>query len=287
MAIVYALGGLGVSMIFPMVTALIGQHIPKEGRTNAIAFLMAGNSLLYLVGMPLVNYLGNWRQSFLFFSIPLLLLSIILSFIFIPKEEITHPSQDVLAGYKGVFSSRSAVACLLAQALGSGAWMITLTLAFSFFREVFLMPRGNVVYLTFGTASTYMLGALSSRRIIPNLGLKRSTMFTLALIGLFSLVYLSGVNYVVSLVFVLVVAMLGGVNQTSTQGLSLEQLPELRGSMMSLFAASSSVGSVVSLSLGGFVLIWFGWGALGTLSVILCVLGYFVLSFYVIEPKIK
>jgi DHA1 family inner membrane transport protein len=284
---VFALGGLATNMIIPMVSTLVDQHVPNDRRTNALSYLIAGNSILYLLGMPFVNYLGNWRQSFLFLTIPLLLVSLVMIIVFVPSEETVQRSSDVLAGYKGVFSTRSAVACLLGQAFGSGAWMITLSLAFSFFREVYSMSRTNVVYLTFGTSFAYIVGALSARQIIPRVGWRRSTMVSVVLMGFGSVVYLIGVNYMVSLVCVLMVSFLGGLNQSSSQGLNLGQLPELSGSMMSLVSAFESVGAVVSVSLGGLVLVWFGWGILGGLVGVFGLVGFLILSYYALEPKIE
>jgi MFS family permease len=186
-----------------------------------------------------------------------------------------------------VFSSGSAVACLFGHVFGNSAWMISVTLAFSFFREVFLMSRGNVVYLTFGTSFTYLFGALSSRRIVPWLGRKKSTIVSLVLMALSSVVYLSGLNYLVSLVFVLVVSFLGGLYISSSQGLNLEQLPLLRGSMMSMFSAFGNVGGLVGISLGGLVLVWFGWGVLGGFACVLGLIGSLILNFYALEPELR
>lgn len=46
-------------------------------------------------------------------------------------------------------------------------------------------------------------------------------------------------------------------------GLNLDQVPTLRGSMMSLTAALGSVGTVVILGLSGVLLIRYGWAAMG------------------------
>jgi MFS family permease len=46
-------------------------------------------------------------------------------------------------------------------------------------------------------------------------------------------------------------------------GLNLDQIPTLRGSMMSLTAALGSVGTVVILGLGGVLLIQYGWAVMG------------------------
>ncbi|MFW6109083.1 MAG: MFS transporter [archaeon] len=105
LVVVFTLGGIGANMIFPMSSSLIGQHIPREGRTNAISYLMAGNALIYLVGMPLVNYIGDWRRAFMLFSLPLLLLSVVMGIILIPKEKTQQMSIDIFEGYKGIFSN--------------------------------------------------------------------------------------------------------------------------------------------------------------------------------------
>lgn len=285
LVVVFALGGIATNMIFPMSTALIGQHIPREGRTNAISYLMAGNALLYLVGMPLVNYIGDWRRSFMFFSIPILLISVVMSWILIPREITLIQSIDIFEGYKGIFSNKSAIASLLGHAFGSGIWIITLSLAFSFFREVFSMSRGSVVYLTFGTAGAYLVGAILSRSIIPRLGRKKATMFSVVLMGLFSLIYLSGAGFLVSVLGCLLVCFVAGVNASASQGLNLEQVPQFRGSMMSMVTAFGSVGYAVSLALGGFVLINYGWSTIGVVVTIFSLIGLLVLNFFVEEPQ--
>jgi predicted MFS family arabinose efflux permease len=268
-----------------MSTALIGKHIPREGRTNAISYLMAGNALLYLVGMPLVNYIGDWRRSFMFFSVTILLISVVMSWILVPREETLIQSIDIFEGYKGIFSNKSAVASLLGNAFGSGIWIITLSLAFSFFREVFSMSRGSVVYLTFGTAGAYLVGAILSRRIIPKLGSKKTTMFSVVLMGIFTLVYLSGVSFLVSILGCLLVCFVAGVNASASQGLNLEQVPQFRGSMMSMVTAFGSVGYSISLAMGGFVLINYGWSTIGIVLTIFSFVGLLIINFFVEEPQ--
>ena len=102
--------------------------------------------------------------------------------------------------------------------------------------------------------------------------------------GLFSVVYLFGFNLVVSLVSCLLVCFFSGVNASASQGLNLEQLPGLRGSMMSMVSAFGSVGNVISLSISGFLLVLYGWGSLGGLIVLFSVIGLLILNFYAVEP---
>jgi predicted MFS family arabinose efflux permease len=272
-------------MIMPMCTSLIGQHIPRDERTNAISYLMTGNALLYLIGMPLCNYIGDWRQSFIYFSIPVLLLSLILVTFFIPRHESIRHSSDVLEGYKGVFSSKSAVASLLGHALGHSVWAITASLAFSFFREEFSMSRASVVYLMLGSAFSYMVGAILSRRIVPFFGRKKSVMVAIIAMGLFSLIYLVGGSFIVALVSSLLVCFFAGVYQSASQGLNLEQLPDLRGPMMSMVSAFQNIGNVISISISGFLLVLYGWNALGGLVVLFSIIGSLILNFFAVEPN--
>ncbi|MFW6109084.1 MAG: MFS transporter [archaeon] len=189
-----------------------------------------------------------------------------------------------MRGIKG-FSQTSAVASLTANGFGTGVWIITLSLAFSFFREVFSMSRGSVVYLTFGTTTSYLVGAILSRSIIPRLGVKRSTMFSVIFMGLFSLIYLSGFSLIVSMVSCLLVCLLAGLNQSASQGLNLEQVPQFSGSMMSMVTAFDSLGNVISLALGGFVLIYYGWSTIGVVVSMFSLLGLLILNFFVKEPQ--
>ena len=92
---IFALGGLATNMIIPMVTALVDQHVPSDRRTNALSYLIAGNAILYLIGMPFVNYLGDWRQSFLFLATPILLISLVLCVLLVPSEEMDQRSACV------------------------------------------------------------------------------------------------------------------------------------------------------------------------------------------------
>jgi predicted MFS family arabinose efflux permease len=68
------------------------------------------------------------------------------------------------------------------------------------------------------------------------------------------------------------------VQYSAAASLSLEQLPESRGSMMSLHSASSYIGYALGTSVGGIMLLYSGWGTLG---VILAGLGLIATAIYV------
>jgi predicted MFS family arabinose efflux permease len=168
----YAIGGIGANMTMPIATALIGAHIPKSDRSKALGLLFAVPATLYLVGPPVINYIDSWRNSFLLFALPLTLITLLLCMGSIPQSELSVSNRDVLGGYKGVFKSNSAIASLVGNMLGSGVWMIFLSLSISLFRQEYGMSRAEVTSVNILMSLSYIGGAMVSRSIIPKLGIR-------------------------------------------------------------------------------------------------------------------
>ena len=282
--ICYSLGGLAANTIFPMTTALLGEYVPLSERSKALGWMLAGPAAIYIVGYPIVNYIGDWRRAFLLFALPIILVALLLSFVGLPPTESTSRKEDILAGYKGIIASKSALACLVSSGLGLGVWQITLSLASSFYRQQFSMSRGNVVYVTVGMALLYIVGTLISRKIIPKYGRINTAIASSALLGLFTIIYAISFNVIIALVTNGIACFLAGVRVNASQGLNLEQLPNLRGSMMSLSSAFGSTGNVLSLSLSGYLLINYGWGVMGSVIGIFGFLAGIILYLYAEDP---
>jgi predicted MFS family arabinose efflux permease len=280
----YSLGGLAANMIFPMTTALLGEHVPLSERSKALGWMLAGPAAIYVVGYPIVNYIGDWRRAFLLFALPIILVALLLSFAGIPSTESTSRKEDIMAGYKGIMASKSALACLVSSGLGLGVWQITLSLGSSFYRQQFSMSRGNVVYVTMGMALLYIAGTLTSRKIIPKYGRRNTAIASSALMGLFTITYTISGKVIIALVTASIVCFLSGVRVNASQGLNLEQLPDLRGPMMSLSSAFGSTGNVLSLSLSGYLLINYGWGVMGSVIGAFGVLASIILYLYAEDP---
>lgn len=86
--IAYSLVGIGTSMVDPMTMVLVGTYFQREDRPRAVGWLIAGNSLSYLVGAPLIAYLaglGSWRTAFLFWVVPVAVLSIGMVIVCLPS----------------------------------------------------------------------------------------------------------------------------------------------------------------------------------------------------------
>ena len=281
LAAIYSLGGLAASIIFPMTTALLGEYVQQENRSKVLGWMMAGGAALYTVGYPIVNYIGDWRNAFLYFVLPLVAVSLILSIWGLPASISKNENADVFAGYRGIFSNRSAVASLVGYSLGMGVWSLSLSLGSSFYRDHLALSRDMVSNITILLSLAYILGAVATSRLIHRWGLTRVVYGSLFVLGVGTCVRFFISDLVLNLVLGFIIVFMAGVMGTSSQGLNLEQLPSLRGPMMSMTSAFSSIGTTLSLSLSGLLLTAYGWGVTGAVIGVFGILAGFIVYFMV------
>jgi predicted MFS family arabinose efflux permease len=282
--VMYSLGGIAGNTIIPMTTSLLGEHVPREDRTKSLGWLMAGPALLYVIGYPLVNFIGDWRMSFLLFVLPIILLAILLTITGVPKHQTTPVRTDIMVGYKAILNNKSAVACLFSYGLGLGAWQLTLSLSTSNFRQHFLIPRDIVIWITIMNALLYMGGALLSRKAVSRIGLKNSSMYLHVLLGVFTVLRFTVSSYILAVASSFMVCALAGLRSAAVLGLNLEQVPDLRGSMMSLTTAFGSIGNALSLGISGYLLILYDWSVTGAIIGAFGLIAGYILYQFVKEP---
>jgi MFS family permease len=262
--ILFAISGLGTSMVEPMTSTLVAEHYPVDERPRVIGWIGAGGGLSYIVGGSAVGYiaiLGGWRMAFLGYAMLLPLLGFIMISKGIPSAS-RGPRQNgvkLTEGFRVILSNKSAVACLLGNLLASAAGQGIYVYSFSFLKEVHLAPPGWTAAV-FTTASVcFFLGSLVCGWLVERLGRKKVTASALLLASLFTGLYanLPGLGAVVVLIF------LGhfflAIQYSAASSLSLEQVPGFRGTMMSLNSASAYIGYALGTGVGGLVLLRFGW----------------------------
>ena len=283
LAVAYALGGLAGGVIYPMTTSLIGEYVPPENSSKVLGWMISGSIMIYVVGSPIINYIGDWRNAFLYFALPVVIFSLVLCQLGLPPSKILGENVDMTSGIKGVLSSKSAVACLVSYGLSTGVWSLVVSLYASFYREQINVSRDLVSLLTIVIALCYVFGALLADRFNSRLGMKRTVYVSLFLVGVGTVMIFFISDLYVNFSLLLVATLLAGVMDTYSQNLILVQLPELRGSMMSLSSASSNLGAAVSLIFSGFLLVEFGWGIMGAIIGFFGLVAAALIYFYVSE----
>lgn len=286
----YALTGIARAMINPMSNALIGDNLPEEKRPGAIGWFQAGTSIAYLVLSPavgIVSGMGGWRMAFLVLLLPIALLSLIASYLGIPSQEAsTRIVEKVspLMGFREVISNRSALWCLLGTVLAAASWMGSLAYMMSYYRQSFLLSTLYASILLSGLALSKTFGHLTVSSLIVKFGRKPFTVGSLALLGFLTCAYMVTDIWVLSLVAVVLSCVFSGYMNSSGASLNLEQVPEYRGSMMSLNVAAFGLGGSLGTGLGGAVLLSFGYNGLGVFLGVLSLTSALIYHFFTIDP---
>jgi len=143
-----------------------------------------------------------------------------------------------------------------------------------------------VVYIIMAGSIVFICGTQISGKIISRIGYKKATMLSVFGLGFFTILLFTKLHIVISIGLDLLLTLMGGLYQPSITGLCLGQLPELRGSMMSMRSAFLDVGTVISVSLSGFLLIQYGWMVMALAMGVFCFISGLFVILYTQEPSI-
>ena len=283
----YALTGIGVSMVEPMVSTLVAEYYPQGERSKVLGWMGAGGGLTFIIGGSVVGYIGltwGWRAAFLGYAMILPLVGLVLSSRGIPSQNRRSETEQVsfLKGFRAIASDRSALACLLgnmlASAMGQGIYVFSL----SYLKEGLLLSPGLASTIFSVSSAFFLLGSLACGWIVGRLGRKRATVSSILGFTVFTVIYpiLPGTWWAVA--SVMLGHLFAAIQYSASASLSLEQLPGVRGSMMSMHSASSFIGYALGTSVGGLVLLYSGWGTLGA---VLGGLGLVATAIYIFQAR--
>ena len=265
----YSLNGVGMAMVLPMVFSLIAEYFPEEKRPNVIGLFIASQGSSNVIGSPIVGYISEnwgWRLTFLGYIFPVALISLVLTIRLIPsKSSIGRDTLrvSVFSGFRELFSNRSAVFCLIGFTFSTMAFQALVTYGASFYRQRFLLSMGSATLFYIAAPLCFILGSLFGGRLVNRVGRKTLTVASGLIAGVFT-VFFSNVPFMaVSMALAMAVALFNGVRNVAANNLTLEQLPRLRGLMMSLFSAADNLGMAFGSGIGGYTLLLYDYGALG------------------------
>jgi predicted MFS family arabinose efflux permease len=174
----YAVLGIGASIIAPMNTTILGEHISREKRTISYGMLNGAAALAYLVGSPMIAYIsdsGGWQFTYKIFIIPLFLFALIFLLRFIPLDAGQKERVVLLGGYRSVFADRSAVACLVGNMVSGSIWFSQLAFSSSYVRTRFLLSKVFTSYTSLIGAPLFIAGSLLCGKLVSLYGRKMVT----------------------------------------------------------------------------------------------------------------
>jgi predicted MFS family arabinose efflux permease len=128
---------------------------------------------------------------------------------------------------------------------------------------------------------------LVSGLVVNRFGRKTSTVLTAFLAGIFTITYACVLNLWLSLALSLIGSWFFGMVTSAASSLTLEQVPEFRGTMMSIDTAAINLGYALGTALGGLTLLSFDYEGLGIVLGVMGVAAAIVFHFLTTDPTRK
>ena len=282
--LLYSLNGVAYSLIYPMTTALVGELYPEEKRADAFSVIFAVPPIITVFGAPLIGYIGDWRRALLLFAIPIAAVSLILARAGIPVEKVRGKGVDLVSAFKSIIANRSALACLMTSLLNVVAWQIIGVLSISFLREHHSLSKGVTSLLYSGFAVAVFVGALMGGRVVKRFGRKPSSVYLTIARGLFAVLAVLAPDAYIAAALLTLSCFATGLGQPAMGSLTVEQIPEIRGAIMSLSSASGNLGATVGAALAGYLLLGYGWVPAGVVLGVAGILAGVVLQVFARDP---
>lgn len=278
MLLCYSMAGIGDAMVFPMLGTIIGETLPSEERSKALGLINAGQPISFVIGSPIVAYIASkqgWRMSFLFYMLPIVTISFLITYFGIPKtrsKKEDNTASGNLSGYKGVISNKSALSCLLGATIFQASMFTSWTYVISYLRQSFMISQSWTTILISLMAVCAAIGSLTVGRIVSKYDKKLATTFLSLLLGLSVIILYNSGNLWVSLAVIFPWAYVAGAGYVSGDALTLDQVPQYRGTLMSLNMVARSIGITLGGILGGSLLILFDYNIFGIIMGVIGIL---------------
>jgi len=172
----FSLTGLSTAMVRPMGRAIVGSLFTREQQPKVVGYILAGMAVTYVIGPPLISFIGDWRSAFIVLVFPLGLFALFLTILGLPSTPLRDGSSvNVLQGYREVFQNRSALACVIANVFSVMGMVVLVEHGLSFCRQKFHIDFGFVSLMLTGLNLVFLGSYLFGGRIVSRFGRKRVT----------------------------------------------------------------------------------------------------------------
>lgn len=266
-----AIVGVGICCLLASGFAGAGEFFSPESRDWAVGWVVALQSLAWIVGVPLVGLLAelsSWRAAFVV-PAAFALIATASAMLFAPKIDRDPDAVDERTGLLAALTDPDARRWTLGELIAFAVWTAEITYIASFYIETYdiseglvgvLLPTGSVAFLV-GSAIAERSGKSWSRSAV--LAGSALAMGVLACV-LFN--FHPAIGATVAIGFTM--GMAAGLRAASSSTLALDQLPGRPGAMMAARTAAVQIGYLIGASIGGVAVDIAGYGSLGVLMIV-------------------
>jgi predicted MFS family arabinose efflux permease len=261
-----ALSGIGMASVISMTNAMVADYYPEERRSKILGYLGVGGGLGFLAGGIIVSYLsvlGGWRLAYLGFTGVVSGLSLLINLIFLPPTKNIIHQDAFFHGIRTVLKNKSALGTLSGNFLASVAIQGLYFYSYSFLKNSFHTSTEYTGIIYAITAFFFMIGSYLSGFLVQRIGARTSTIFGILTFSIVTVLYHFTPTLSLTIALIFIGNFFEGIRYSSLNILSLRQVPDFSGSMMSLTNAAANLGYSIGAGIGGLLLLFYGWRAMG------------------------
>jgi predicted MFS family arabinose efflux permease len=258
--------GIGSSVIWPNVTATVGDNVPYRERGTAMSTVIGLNTMASVIGIPLAGIIAegtSWRVSVAIVGV----LSIAAAGLMLWKlRPVQTPLNDarVRELYRSIVTNRSALGAIGSSLLGALYWFTWATYIVVFFEQSFGLSQGLASTFALTQGLGVLVGSQLGGRLGARIGHKPVVAGSVLVSGALLLLQTNLTPPLVATALLnLVLSAVIGARFASNTTLLTEQVPEARGTLLALSASVTSASIVAGAAIGGILVDTLGFWSLG------------------------
>ena len=283
------IAGIGASVIFPNVTATVGDNFTYRERGNVMGTVIGLNTMAGVIGVPLAGIIAeatSWRVAIGMVGILSVLASLLLLWKLHPAQIPLNESR-IAELYRSIVTNRSALGAIGSSFLGALYWFTWATYIVVFFERAFGLSQGVASTFALTQGLGVLLGSQLGARLGTRIGHRPVVAGSVLLSGVLLLLQtnLAPPLLATALLNVTLSAVIGARFASNTTLLT-EQVPEARGTLLALSASVTSASIVAGATVGGLIIDGPGFWALGVFCFVAATFAAAVVWLFVREEPI-
>jgi predicted MFS family arabinose efflux permease len=283
------IAGIGGSVIFPNVTATVGDNFPYRDRGSAMGTVIGLNTMAGVIGVPLAGILAeatSWRVSVGLVGVLSIAAALLLLWKLRPAQTPLSESR-IRDMYRSIVTNRSALGAIGSSFLGALYWFTWATYIVVFFESTFGLSQGVASILALTQGLGVLFGSQLGGRLGGRIGHKPIVAGSVVVSGVLLLLQTNlTLPLAATAVLNLLLSAVIGARFASNTTLLTEQVPEARGTLLAVSASVTSASIVAGAAIGGLLIDGPGFWALGAFCFVAAVLAALVVSIFVREEPI-
>lgn len=281
--------GIGSSVIWPNVTATVGDNFAYRERGTAMSTVIGLNTMASVIGVPVAGIVAeatSWRVSVAIVGLFSIAAALLLLWKLRPAQVPLNEAR-VRELYRSIVTNRSALGAIASSLLGSLYWFTWSTYIVVFFEVTFGLSEGVAATFALTQGLGVLFGSQAGGRLGARIGHKPVVAGAVVISGalLFAQTAVTPPLVLTALLNLALSAVIGARFASNTTLLT-EQVPEARGTLLALSASVTSASIVAGAAIGGILVDGPGFGALGAFCFTAATLAALVVTIFVREEPI-